>query len=239
MYEAQEIAMFLSDMDSNDDGSPAGFIEKVKGILKVENSKIDIEVFNKQKLQELNLNLILAVNRGSAREPFMLKLSLNNDSSSKDRITVIGKGITFDSGGYALKNNDGNRTMRLDKCGGGNSFAIIRACEKLSAKVNIDVLIPLTENLIGPNAVLPSQVITNLTGMSVQIDNPDAEGRLVLADAIAYAEKFIKPKTIIEMSTLTGAITITLGKYMAGMFSTCATLAQELKSKTDEVGDET
>lgn len=233
-WESVETAKYLSDTEPGLDGTPENLSKEIIKIFK--NSKVEIEFLNKQKLKENNLNLILAVNQNSKNEPNMMVAKYYGNPNSKENILLVGKGICFDSGGYSLKGSEGIRTMRLDKSGGCNVVGIMEFLSKSKPKINVIGIVPFTENSMG--GVFPSTVIKTSIGKTVQIDNTDAEGRLVLADGISYGIKNYNPKSIIEMSTLTGAIASALGKYMTGCFSKNLKFANEFKEIVDKSGDE-
>ncbi|AKX34230.1 cytosol aminopeptidase [Spiroplasma litorale] len=232
VYESKNLA----DLDSYDDGTPEGFVKAVEENLKEYKDSIKTNIYNLDEIEENNLNLISAIGKYSKNKPYLMELKYEN--SNDGFIALIGKGITFDSGGYALKSSDSMRTMRLDKCGGAVATSVIKYVAYKKLKINLVVFVPLCENSIGRNAILPSQVIKSYSGKTIQIDNPDAEGRLVLADSISFAQNKYKCKEVITIATLTGSITISLGKYMTGLFTNNYDLAKTFKINSDEVGDE-
>ncbi|ASP28433.1 cytosol aminopeptidase [Spiroplasma corruscae] len=233
VYESKNLA----DTDSYDDGTPIGFINKTKNLLDLKDKNVTVSILNNDDIVKNNLNLIAAVGANSKNESHLLELKYNNDSNN-DYISLIGKGITFDAGGYALKSSESIRTMRLDKCGAAIVVGVFKYLVYTKAKINLVCVIPLSENILGKNSILPSQVIKSYSGKTVQIDNPDAEGRLVLADSMSYAQDKYKCKEIITIATLTGSITITLGKYMTGLFTNNYKLANNFKEIVDKTGDE-
>lgn len=235
-FKSKELAKYLSDTDPSGKGSPENLAEYIKELFINKNVKVNI--MNLEGIKKNNLSLIEAVNKGSHLEPRFIVIEYNGNLQSKEKIVLIGKGVTFDSGGYSLKTADGMKTMRLDKCGACNVISILDYVVNAKLNLNISIITPFTENSIGGGAIFPGQVIKTLTGKTVQIDNTDAEGRLVLADALSYAVLNLKPTEIIEMSTLTGAITIALGKYMTGCFTNDYKYANNFKIASDEAGDE-
>jgi leucyl aminopeptidase len=194
---------------------------------------------DKSAIQKEKMNLLLGVNRGSIYEPRFVVASFLNNKHSDKVIALVGKGITFDSGGYALKPTDRALTMRMDKAGACDVMAIMYAIAKLNLKINLICVAPLTDNLLSEKSMLPGEVLASRNGKTVFISNPDAEGRLVLADAIDYVIDKFHPSILIDIATLTGSIVASLGKYMTGVFTNNYSLAEKFKTFSDEVGDET
>ncbi len=230
-------AKYIADLDSLDDGTPESICKLVKNHFIVDK-KVKVNIIDEINLKKMNLNLLSSVGQGSINKPYLLELSFTNNPNSNETIALIGKGVTFDAGGYALKNSDSIRTMRLDKCGGASAIAIFDYLVKNNSILNIVVAVPLCENTITANSILPSQVIKSYSGKTVQIDNPDAEGRLILADTMSYIQSKYNIQTLITLATLTGSITITLGKYMAGLFSNDRKFAKNFMIHSNKVGDE-
>lgn len=209
---------------------PKVFVEKVKTHIEElkqkdsENNlrKLEVKVLSKKEITAKKMNLLLAVNAGSKHEPYVLIINYNNSekqTKNNKKTTLIGKGITFDSGGYSLKPSVAMKGMKFDMSGAAIVTASLIATARLGLKVNVSSVVCLTENKIGSKATLVDSVITSMSGKSVEIRNTDAEGRLILADAIHYACQDLKSTQIIELSTLTGAIIVGLGKEYAGAFS--------------------
>lgn len=178
--------------------NPSSFCDKVKDIFK-KHRNVSIDVMDVDKLKEHNLNLVLSVDKISSK---MLICEYKN-SDNKSPIVIVGKGVTIDTGGYAIKNNNAMRNMHLDKTGGVMALYIIHelACKRVAD--NIVVIVPLVQNNISHCATKPGDIVTSYSGLKVEIRNPDAEGRLILADGISYAIDKYKPRYIIDMGTLT------------------------------------
>lgn len=194
--------------------------EVVDHIYKViDQSKVQIEVFDKEKLTKMGAGGILAVNQGSIYEPYMVVMKYIVDPS-KDVTCLVGKGITFDSGGYALKSRDGMIGMKYDMCGAANVIATMEMISKMGCKNNVIGIVGLTENMIDATSYKMDDVIIMLDGTTVEVTNTDAEGRLVLADCLTYASNDLKAKTIIDIATLTGACVAALGSTYTGVFTT-------------------
>ena len=158
-------------------------------------------IFNEKQIKKLKFNTILSVSQGSKYEPQFIILEYNK---SKDKpILFVGKGVTFDTGGISLKNGDFS-DMKTDMTGAAVIFGIIRTIAKLNIKTNIIAILPIVENMISNNASRPGDIITSFSGKTIEITDTDAEGRLILADALSYGIKLFKPKQIIDIATLTG-----------------------------------
>lgn len=197
---------------------PAAFANQIaKQVAKIPNLKL--EIWDEKKLAQENFNLFLAVAAGSAHPPRFLHLTYTGKKTTKFKTALIGKGITFDTGGYSLKPSAYQKHMKYDMSGAAIVCSTILTIARLKLPVNVSALACLSENLIGRDATLVESVVKSKAGLSVEITNTDAEGRLVLADAITYAIKDLKIDQIIELSTLTGAITVALGDHITGAFT--------------------
>src|SRR3989339_784533 len=170
-----------------------------------------------KELEQKGLNLILAVSAGSDHDPRLILIEYNN--APKGMTAIVGKGITFDSGGYDIKPAGQFADMKCDMSGAAAVLGTIKAASELGLKQNILGVIPTCENLINGSAIKPGDIVKAYNGKTIEIMNTDAEGRLVLADAIAYAEKNYAPEIIIDLATLTGACVVALGYYVAGFVS--------------------
>jgi len=158
--------------------------------------------------------------------------------SKAQPIAFVGKGVTFDSGGISIKPANGMEDMKYDMGGAGVVVGLMKALAGRKAKVNVVGVVGLVENMPGGNAQRPSDVVTSYSGQTIEVINTDAEGRLVLADALWYTQKHFKPKFIIDLATLTGAIVVSLGSSRAGLFSNNDKLAEQLFKTGEKVGEE-
>ncbi|MEM4638101.1 MAG: leucyl aminopeptidase [Candidatus Woesearchaeota archaeon] len=202
-----------------------------KEALKLKNSNTSVKVLNRKDIEKLGLNLILAVSSGSDKPAKLIIIQYNG--AGKEKYTaIVGKGITFDSGGYDIKPAGQFSDMKCDMSGAAAVLGTIKALQQLNVKKNIIGVIPSCENLINGSAYKPGDIIKAYNGKTVEIANTDAEGRLILADAIAYTEKNYSPETIIDLATLTGACVIALGYYASGLISN----SPELVKKLSEAG---
>jgi leucyl aminopeptidase len=182
------------------------------------------------------MGALLGVAQGSIREPRLLVLRWNGGGDSKPT-AFVGKGVTFDTGGISIKPAAGMEAMKWDMAGAGAVAGTMMALAKRKAKANIIGICGLVENMPGGNAQRPGDVVHTMSGQTVEVINTDAEGRLVLADAVAYAQRTYQPSTLIDLATLTGAILVSLGHEFAGLFSNDEQLAGKLMQASDESGD--
>jgi leucyl aminopeptidase len=194
------------------------------------------DVWDVDRLRRDGFGGILAVGRGSARPPRLVRLDYS-PAGARRHIVLVGKGITFDSGGLSLKPNEGMVAMKTDMSGGAAVFGAMSALQSLGLDVRVTALVPLAENMPGGDATRPGDVITHYGGRTSEVLNTDAEGRLVLADAIAYATTHLEPDAIVDIATLTGAATLGLGKRHGALFATTDTLRSALTVAGDDSGD--
>jgi leucyl aminopeptidase len=197
--------------------TPEYFVEEANNLAKKHG--LNLVVWDKKKLEKEGLNLALAVNAGSDKGVFLIHLSYKSKDKKAKTFAIAGKGICFDSGGLGIKPAKSMANMHLDKSGACIGLAIIKACSLLNINANVDVVDVFTENLISGKATKPSSIIKSYSGKTVEIIHTDAEGRLILADAITYILKHVKPDYLIDIATLTGAMSITLGDKAIGLFT--------------------
>ena len=188
---------------------------------------LEVDVWDERRLRADGFGGILAVGRGSARPPRLVRLTHSPRGATR-RIVLVGKGITFDSGGLSLKTADGMTTMKTDMSGGAAVIAAMSALSRLNVPLHVTGLVPLAENMPGGDATRPSDVIRHYGGRTSEVLNTDAEGRLVLADALAYAVERLSPDVIVDLATLTGAATLALGKRHGALFASTPTLSAAL-----------
>ena len=200
-------------------------------------SSVKATVLNKKQLEKEKLGLLLAVGSSSRIDPALIILEYRGDSQSSDLTMVVGKGITFDTGGLNLKPTNFIEDMRADMGGAAAAIGLIQAAATIKLKANILVVVPTTENSIDAQSYKPGDVYRSHSGKTVEITNTDAEGRLVLADALSYGQKRFEPDRIIDMATLTGAIVIALGDIRAGLFSNNDKLAKLCEKAGDITGE--
>lgn len=221
--------------DNADDVNPQYLATFAKNLAR--KLHINATILTKKQIEKEKMGLLLAVNRGSVLDPAVIILSYNGNPKSKKQTVLIGKGITYDTGGLNLKPVASMETMKADMAGAAVTIGTIYAAASLGLKVNLTVIIPATENSIGSKSFKPGDVYKSCNGQTIEVNNPDAEGRLVLADAITYAKKKFRPERIIDIATLTGGIDIALGPEACGLFSNDDALAdafQKAGSRTFE-----
>ncbi len=193
------------------------------------------EVFDEKALEQMGMGGILAVGKGSDEPPRLIVLEYNLTKNSKP-IVLVGKGITFDSGGISIKPREGMEAMKYDMSGAAAVLGAMRAIALLKLPIPVAGLVAAAENLPSGKAVKPGDVIKISNGKTVEVTNTDAEGRLVLSDALVYAQRY-NPQAVIDLATLTGACTIALGKEAAGLFSNDETLAQKIQNAAQQTGE--
>jgi leucyl aminopeptidase len=213
---------------------PESFVERVRASL--EGTGVEVEVLDRAKMEKLGMGALLGVAQGSVREARLLILKWNGGGKGEPT-AFVGKGVTFDTGGISIKPAAGMEAMKWDMGGAGAVAGSLKALALRKAKANIVGICGLVENMPGGNAQRPGDVVTTMSGQTVEVINTDAEGRLVLADAVAYVQRNYSPKTIIDLATLTGAILVSLGHEWAGLFSNDEELASTLLKAADESGD--
>jgi leucyl aminopeptidase len=195
-----------------------------------------VEVLERKDMEKLGMGSFLAVTSASHQPPKLIVLRYNGAAKSKAPLALVGKGITFDTGGISLKPAAEMDEMKFDMSGAGSVLGTIRALAGMKAPVNVVGIIPTCENMPGGHAVKPGDVVTTLSGQTVEILNTDAEGRLILCDALTYAERF-KPELVIDIATLTGACVIALGHIATGLFANDQKLADEVRVAADDSWD--
>jgi leucyl aminopeptidase len=214
---------------------PETFVERVRA--SVEGSGLEVEVLDRAAMEKLGMGALLGVAQGSAREGRLLVLKWMGGSEGAKPVAFVGKGVTFDTGGISIKPAQGMEAMKWDMGGAGAVVGAMKALALRKAKANIVAICGLVENMPGGNAQRPGDVVTTMSGQTVEVINTDAEGRLVLADAVTYVQRNYKPGTIIDLATLTGAILISLGNEWAGLFSNNDELAAQLQHAGEDTGD--
>ncbi len=210
-----------------DDVTPEHLGEQAKELAK-KHKTIKAQVFGKSWIEEQGMGLLLAVSRGSSVDPAFIVATYSGAPKSKDHTIVVGKGVTYDTGGLNLKPTGSMETMKADMGGAGTALGTLKAVAELKLPLNLTIVIPSTENSISGKSYKPGDVYKSFEGKTVEIGNTDAEGRLILADALSYASKELKPSRIIDFATLTGAMDIALGNETIGLMSNNQKLADAL-----------
>lgn len=197
---------------------------------------IQTEVLGPKEVATLGMGSFMAVAQGSAQPLRFIVMRYTGAAKTVAPTVLVGKGITFDSGGISLKPGPEMDEMKFDMCGAASVLGVFKALAESQPKINVVGLIPTCENLPGPNALKPGDVITAMDGQTIEVLNTDAEGRLILCDALVYAQRF-NPKAVIDIATLTGACVIALGGVRSGLFTNHDQLALDLNKAGDESGD--
>jgi leucyl aminopeptidase len=197
---------------------------------------IKVTVWDKARIKKENMGGLLGVSNGSAQEPRFIVMEYNGAAKTKKPVIFVGKGLTFDCGGISIKPAAGMEEMKFDMCGGANVIGTILAIAKLKLKVNVIGLVPSTENLAGSAATKPGDVHTARNGKTFEVNNTDAEGRLILADALSYASEF-EPQMIVDAATLTGAMVIALGNIHTGYYTRNAPLKGKVEKAAVASGE--
>ena len=198
--------------------------------------KLGIEVLERRDMQRLGMGALLAVTQGSRQAPKLIVLRYAGAAKTRKPLVLVGKGITFDTGGISLKPAPEMDEMKFDMSGAGSVLGAIRALAGMRAPVNVIGVVPTCENMPGGAATRPGDVVTTLSGQTVEILNTDAEGRLILCDALTYSERF-DPEAVVDIATLTGACVIALGHVATGLFSNNQRLADEIRAAGEDAWD--
>eukprot|EP01127_Copromyxa_protea_P018370 TRINITY_DN5771_c0_g1_i1.p1 TRINITY_DN5771_c0_g1~~TRINITY_DN5771_c0_g1_i1.p1 ORF type:complete len:525 (+),score=129.54 TRINITY_DN5771_c0_g1_i1:44-1618(+) len=220
--------------------NPQYMEDKAREIVNKYPGKFDIEVLDANDLERLGMNLLLSVGKGAVVPPRVVLLSYKGNeevqvSEDPNLVALVGKGITFDTGGLNLKPSGSIEDMFLDMSGAAAILGVADALPKLDVKKNVVLVMCLAENAIGPKSYLPNSILKSLKGLTVEIGNTDAEGRLALADGLTYLQQKYKPATVIDLATLTGACVVALGEHCGGLFSNDSELAKSLQESGDKI----
>lgn len=212
------------------------FAKKAEEICK--ENKIKITVYDKKQLEKMKMNTLLAVNQGSNIGAKLVVMEYLPLGKRQDPIALIGKGVTFDTGGLNIKPTNGINGMHMDMGGAAAVLGVFMLLKELEIKQNVIGILPLTDNCVDANSLKPNDIITSYSGKTIEVGNTDAEGRLILCDAISYAVKNYKLSSIVDLATLTGACIVALGDQMAGMFGNNAKMKDRMKNASLETDEE-
>ncbi|WP_439477317.1 leucyl aminopeptidase [Brevundimonas sp.] len=213
---------------------PVEFAKRVKALEKL---GLEVEILGEKELEKLGFNTLLAVGMGSRRESQVVVMKWNGGKKGDQPIAFVGKGVTFDTGGISIKPADGMEDMKWDMGGSAAVVGLMHALAGRKAKVNVVGVLGLVENMPDGAAQRPGDVVMSLSGQSVEVINTDAEGRLVLADCLWYTQERFKPKFMLDLATLTGAMIVALGLEYAGVFSNSDELANNFLAAGPKVGE--
>jgi leucyl aminopeptidase len=198
---------------------------------------LKIEVLDETKMKKLGMNALLGVGQGSSRESQLIIIHWDGGKSNEAPIAIVGKGVTFDTGGISIKPSNNMEDMKYDMGGSGVVLGLMKTLALRKAKVNVVGIMGMVENMPDGAAQRPADVVTSMSGQTIEVINTDAEGRLVLADALWYTQDRFKPQAMIDLATLTGAITVAVGYEFAGLFSNNDALADKLLASGTGVGE--
>ncbi len=232
--EGVRLAKDLANLPSNH-CTPAYLADEARRMQK-RYAALKVEVLGVAQIKRLRMGAFLAVARGSREPPALIIVQYRGPRAQQAPVALVGKGITFDSGGISIKPAAAMDEMKYDMCGAASVLGTLRAVAELQLPLNLVGLIPATENMPGGNAVKPGDIVTSLSGQTIEILNTDAEGRLVLCDTLTYARRF-KPAVVIDIATLTGACVVALGQHASGLWSNHEPLAAALLAAGGRSGD--
>ncbi|WP_417806032.1 leucyl aminopeptidase [Thalassospira lucentensis] len=204
---------------------PESFMKEVSALEKL---GVEIDVLDEKEMKKLGMGALLGVAMGSARKPYMVVMRWNGGKKKEDPIAFVGKGVTFDTGGISLKPAAGMEDMKFDMGGAGVVSGLMKALAGRKAKCNVVGVIGLVENMPSSTAQRPGDVVTSMSGQTIEVINTDAEGRLVLCDALTYVQEKYDPRLVVDLATLTGAVIIALGHENAGLFSNNDDVSQQI-----------
>jgi len=214
--------------------TPAYLAEQARQLAK--HYRLKIQVLERADMEKLGMNTLLSVAAGSSQPPKLIVLEYRAGAKSQKPVVLVGKGVTFDTGGISLKPAPEMDEMKYDMSGAGSVLGTLKAVAEMKLPVNVIGIIPATENMPGGRATKPGDIVTSMSGQTVEILNTDAEGRLILCDALTYAERF-DPAAVIDIATLTGACVIALGHVVSGLFANDDVLAREVLAAGEHAGD--
>ncbi|PHS70839.1 MAG: leucyl aminopeptidase [Cycloclasticus sp.] len=229
-----DIAKKLADLPGNI-CTPTYLANAAKTLGK-EHKSLKVTVLDEAKMEKLGMGSLLSVSRGSREPAKLITMEHKGGPASQKPIVIVGKGLTFDAGGISIKPSSGMDEMKYDMCGGASVFGVMQMCAELNLPINVVGVVPSSENLPDGDANKPGDIVTSMKGLTIEILNTDAEGRLILCDALTYSAKF-KPDVVIDIATLTGACVVALGKHATGLLGNNDELANELLGAGIKAGD--
>ena len=215
--------------------TPGYLADRAKG-LAARHARVTFKALDEARMKRLGMGSLLSVARGSREPPRLVVLEYKGAARSEPPVVLVGKGVTFDSGGISIKPAATMDEMKFDMCGAASVIGAMEACATLGLPINVVALAPACENLPDGNASKPGDIVTTMAGRTVEVLNTDAEGRLILCDALTYAERY-NPDAVIDVATLTGACVIALGAHATGLFSNHQPLADALLAAGEHAGD--
>ncbi|AGA64237.1 Cytosol aminopeptidase PepA [Liberibacter crescens BT-1] len=212
----------------NEPANILGTLELAERAKKLEEFGVEVDILDKDAMAKLGMGALLAVSQGSSRPPYLVIMKWNGKKTHEQPLAFVGKGVVFDTGGISIKPSSNMEDMKSDMAGAATVIGLLQVLAARKAKVNVVGIIGLVENMPDGSAQRPGDIVTSMSGQTIEIINTDAEGRLVLADALWYCKEYFQPRLIIDLATLTGAIMVSLGTVHAGLFSNDDKLVQQL-----------
>ncbi len=200
------------------------------------NAKLKVSALGEKQMEKLGMGALLSVSKGSREPAKLIVMEYRGASASSRPVVLVGKGLTFDAGGISIKPSANMDEMKYDMCGGASVIGTLKACAELELPMNVVGIVPSSENLPDGAANKPGDIVTSMAGLTIEILNTDAEGRLILCDALTYAERF-KPAAVVDVATLTGACVVALGHHTTGLLANDDKLADELLRAGDAIND--
>jgi leucyl aminopeptidase len=215
--------------------TPSDLADQAKE-LKKEHQSLKVRILEEKDMQKLGMGALLSVSRGSRQPAKLIVMQYSGGGKSEKPVVLVGKGVTFDSGGISIKPGAAMDEMKFDMCGAASVFGTVSAVAELGLPINLVGIVPATENMPDGDASKPGDVVTSMSGQTIEVLNTDAEGRLILCDALSYADEF-NPDVVVDIATLTGACVVALGKHATGLLSNDQELADELLDAGQASGD--
>ena len=233
--KATQLVRHLGDLPANI--CTPSYLASIARKIVSKNKSASLKVLNETQMKKLGMNSLLSVTAGAQEPAKMIIAEFKNGQKSQKPVAVVGKGITFDTGGISLKPSNKMDEMKYDMCGAATTIGLLQMVTDLNLPINAVFVVPACENIPSSTATLPGDVVKSMSGTTIEVLNTDAEGRLILADALTYTQRY-KPKLIIDMATLTGACVVALGAHHSGLMSNSDQLAEKLfqcGQSTDDV----
>jgi len=234
--ESMKLTRTLSDLPGNT--CTPSFLAEEAIKLSDEYNSVKTTIFEEHQMEKMGMGALLAVSKGSEEDAKLIVMEYFGNKTNEKPIVLVGKGLTFDAGGISIKPSGKMDEMKYDMCGGASVFGVIKACAELKLPINVTGIIPSSENLPDGKAFKPGDILTSMSGKTIEVLNTDAEGRLILCDALTFAKRF-KPKKVIDIATLTGACIVALGNDISGLMANDDKLAELLFEAGENSGDKT
>jgi leucyl aminopeptidase len=216
--------------------TPAHLAEQAQQLAK-RHGKIRTKVLEQADMERLGMGALLSVAKGSRQAPKLIVMEYHGGRKGDKPLALVGKGLTFDAGGISLKPAAKMDEMKYDMCGGAATIATMQVAAELALPLNLVGVVPASENLPDGAANKPGDIVKSMAGLTIEVLNTDAEGRLILCDALTYVERHYEPELVIDMATLTGACVVALGPHASGLFSNTPALARKLLAAGEDIGD--